>query len=103
MDFCLLIKICIKISGKISVKPGVVDTVKNLLIMLNNDAFKTASKIVIQNRADATDDLNYKIFKKNNKIYNSETVANENDKEMPKEIVIYISRYISPEKKTNNY
>ena len=64
------------------------------------DAFKTASKRAIQKAAEASGDLiGNKIankimgFSKNLQQNNSETVTNENDKEIPKE------RYIPPEKR----
>ena len=67
------------------------------------DAFKTSSKGAIQNTAEATGDLNgnsndNEIIKlsKNSQQNNSETVANEHDKELPEE------RYITL-KKTKNY
>ena len=66
------------------------------------DVFKTASKRAIQKKAEATDDLNgnriaNKITKgsKNSEQNHSETVTNENEKEIPKE------RYISPEERQN--
>ena len=62
------------------------------------DALKTTSKRVIQKTAEATGDvIDNKIANKitggskNSQQNNSETVTNENDKEIPKE------RYISPE------
>ena len=63
------------------------------------DALKTASKRAIQKTAEATDGLigsktaQKKLwkFKKNSQQNNSETVKNENDKEIPKK------GYISPE------
>ena len=64
------------------------------------DAFKTGSKRAIQKTAEATGDLiankiANRITKvsKNSQQNTLETVANENDKEIPKE------RYISPEKR----
>ena len=60
------------------------------------DAFKTASKIVIQKTAETTGDL---IGDKTAKVSkylqqnNSQTVKNENDKKIPKE------RYIFPEER----
>ena len=64
------------------------------------DAFKTASKRAIQKTAEASADLignkiTDRILKvpKNSQQNNSETLTNQNDKEMPKE------RYISIEKK----
>ena len=64
------------------------------------DAFKTASKKGIQKIAEATDDfIDNKIADKITKVSkdsqqnNSETVTNENDKEIPKE------RCIAPEKR----
>ena len=64
------------------------------------DALKTSSKRVIQKSAEPTGDLvANKIANKirristNSQQNNSETVTNENDKELPKE------RYISPEER----
>ena len=64
------------------------------------DAFKTASKIVIQKTAETTGDLiGNKIVDKTAKVSkylqqnNSQTVKNENDKKIPKE------RYIFPEER----
>ena len=64
------------------------------------DAFKTASKRAIYKTAEAAgyligDKIADKITKvsKNSQQHNSETVTNENVKEIPKE------RYISPEKR----
>ena len=64
------------------------------------DAFKSASKRVIQKKAEATGDLignkiPNKITKvsKNSQQPNSETITNEHDKEIPKE------RCISPKKR----
>ena len=89
-----------KLSGKYSQK--LVDHAKNSAI----DALKTSSKRVIQKTAEAPGDLNGnklgdavaksydgRITKvsKNSQQNNSETVTNENDKEIPRE------RYISPE------
>ena len=62
------------------------------------DSFKTALKRAIQKTAKATGDLiGNKIADKISKVSkNLETVANENDKEIPK------GRYISPEKRQKN-
>ena len=61
------------------------------------DAFKTVSKRAIQKTSEAAGDLiGYEIadkikkVSKNSQQNNSETAANENDKEIPKE------RYMSP-------
>ena len=84
-------------SGKYSQKPF--DHAKQSA----TDAFKIASKITIQRLAEATGDLiGNKITDKNTKVSkylhkNSETVPNENVKEIPKE------RHISPDKMTGNY
>ena len=79
-----------------------VNTAKNFLIILINlqtHALKTISRRVIQKTAETTGDLiRNKIANKitevsrNSQQNNSETITNENDKEIPKE------RYISPEK-----
>ena len=67
-------------------------------------ALKTSSKRVIQKTAEATGDLiGNKIANKITRVskhstqINSETVTNENDKEIPEE------RDISPEKNTRNH
>ena len=60
------------------------------------NAFKTVSKTEIQKAAEATGDLiGGKIMgaSKNSQQNNSDTVTNENDKEIPEE------RYISPEER----
>ena len=69
-----------------------------------SDALKTSSKRVIQKTAEATSDLignklANKItgVSKNLQQNNSETVTNENDKEIPKE------RYNISRKNTRNY
>ena len=71
---------------------------------LQTHVLKTTSRRVIQKTAEANGDLiRHKIANKitevsrNSQQNNSETIANENDKEIPKE------RYISPEKKSSNY
>ena len=86
-----------------------VNIAKNFLIMLNNlqqtDTLKTTSQRVIQETAETTGDLiDNKItdritkFSKSWQQNNSETVTNEHDKEISKEIYIYIFR-----KKSGNY
>ena len=66
---------------------------RNCLIMLNNLPqihFKTTSKRVIQKATEATGDLiGNKLPKISNNAqqYNPETLANEYDKEIPKEII----------------
>ena len=102
MDFCLLLKIWVKIlvninknlSGKYSQK--LLDHAK----ITETDLVRTFSKKVIQKKAEATGDLiGNKIanrISKGSKISqqnNSETVTNEHDKEIPKE------KYISPEER----
>ena len=75
-----------------------VKTIKNLLIMLSvTDTLKTVSKRTTPKTAEATSDLiGNKISDRNVKISktsqqnNSGTVKNEDDKEIPKEIYIYI-------------
>ena len=63
------------------------------------DAFKTASKVAIQNTAEATGDLNgnstaNKIIKvsKNSQQNNSETVTNEHDKGIPEKRYINLKK-----------
>ena len=67
------------------------------------DAFKTASKRAAQKTAEATSDLignrianNIIKVSKKSKQNNSETITNENDKEIPKERYMYRT-------KTKNY
>ena len=60
------------------------------------DVLETSSKRVIQKTAETTGDLianNIKKFPKNSQQNNSDTVTNENNKEIPKE------RYLSPEER----
>ena len=100
MDFCLLLKIWVKILGKTSkilsgeYSQKLLDHAKKFV----TDALKSSSKRVIQKTAEATGDLiddkiSDRITKvsKNSQQNNSETVTNKNDKEIPKE------RYISPQ------
>ena len=97
MDFCLLLKIWVKIlvninknfSGKYSQK--LLDHAK----ITETDLVRTFSKKVIQKKAEATGDLiGNKIanrISKGSKISqqnNSETVTNEHDKEIPKDIYL---------------
>ena len=77
------------VSSKYSQKP--IDHAKQSA----TDVFKTASKRAIQKRAEAISDLigneiAYKIMKvsKNSQQNNSETVRNEHDKEISKEIYV---------------
>ena len=109
MDFCNLIKIWLKILVKIQVKAWAVNMV--LLAMLQKpfahakqsaiDAFKTDLKRAIKKKtAEAPGYLigneianKIKEVSKTSQHNHSETVANEQDKEIPKEI------YISPEEK----
>ena len=80
------------LSGKYS--PGIIAMRQKLLDHAKQsatDVLKTASKSAIQKTAEATGDLfgnkiANKIIKvsKNSQQKNSETVANENDKEIPK-------------------
>ena len=97
MEFCLLLKICVK---KIS---------KNISTSLNGKysqnlldyAKKSATERAIQKAAEEIGDLIgnkitnkiTKLSKNSQKERNSETGTNDNDKEIPKE------RYISPEER----
>ena len=78
-----------------------VNMARNFLIIKQSatDAFKTTSKRAIQRTAEAIHDLigneiANKIlkFSKNSQQNNSETVTNENDKEIPKERYIYFQK-----------
>ena len=102
MDFCLLLKIWVNIGKNISknlsgkYRQELLDHTKQSA----TDAFKTASKRAIQKTAETTGDLiginiANRITKvlKNSQQHNSETVTNEHDKEISKEI------YISPEER----
>ena len=105
MDFCLLLKILVKILVKTLVKTYAVHIARNFLIMLNNQQqmhLKLLQKSDLK-KAEATGDLignkmanKVKRASKNSQQNNSETVTNENNKEIPKE------RYIS-RRKTENY
>ena len=76
-----------------------VNRAKSFLITLNNLqqhlkllAFKTSSKWVIQKTTEATGDLITNVSR-SSPLNNPETITNEHDKEIPKEI------YTSPEER----
>ena len=110
MDFCLLLKIWVKIIGKnisasLSGKysPGMLAIHHKLLDHAKKsgrDAFKSALKRAIKKASEATGDLisskiSNKIMKVSKSLQqnDSETIKKGNDKEIPKE------RYISPEER----
>ena len=105
MDFCVLLKISVKILVKIQVETWVVYIAWNFLIMLKNlpqMCLKVLQKIAIPKTAEETGDLiRNKIVDKITKISNtlqqnnSETFRNEHNKKKPKE------RYMSAEERQN--